>query len=75
SYTPYQKTWTNSRPLPDFEEYVVSNSSDMPYMKPWSTFNETQSEANTPYPEQAIRRIRKTINEYSRRFKHGAHSK
>ncbi|GKC08171.1 hypothetical protein Tco_0999781, partial [Tanacetum coccineum] len=29
--TPYLKTLKNSRSLPDFEEYVVSTSADMPY--------------------------------------------
>ncbi|GJU03839.1 hypothetical protein Tco_1114177 [Tanacetum coccineum] len=36
--TPHPKTLTNSRPLPDFEEYVVSTSADTPYKILWSTF-------------------------------------
>nr|GEV27265.1 hypothetical protein [Tanacetum cinerariifolium] len=33
------------------------------------------SQANTPYPEQAIRHMRNPISEYPRRFKRGVHSK
>ncbi|GJS66271.1 hypothetical protein Tco_0680835 [Tanacetum coccineum] len=35
--TPYPKTLKNSRPLPDYEEYVVSTSADTPYEILWST--------------------------------------
>nr|GEV39133.1 hypothetical protein [Tanacetum cinerariifolium] len=41
----------------------------LPYMKPWSTFNVTRSQAYTSYPTQVMRRIKKPIIEYSRIFK------
>ncbi|GKB66469.1 RNA-directed DNA polymerase, eukaryota, reverse transcriptase zinc-binding domain protein [Tanacetum coccineum] len=52
-----QMARTNSRPLPDFEEYAVSTSADTPYMKPWSTFSTSKigyqyvvfTSANTAY--------------------------
>ncbi|GKD37515.1 hypothetical protein Tco_1257722, partial [Tanacetum coccineum] len=40
---------TNSRPLPDFEEYAVFTSANMPYMKHWSTL-----ETSTYYSQYAV---------------------
>ncbi|GJX62274.1 MAK10-like protein [Tanacetum coccineum] len=37
----------NSRPLPDFEEYAVSTSSDTMYMIPWSTLRANTISSNT----------------------------
>ncbi|GJZ06385.1 hypothetical protein Tco_0540178 [Tanacetum coccineum] len=48
--TPYLKTLKNSRPLPDFEEYVI----DTPYMILWSKIKKNTFSANIPYPKTPI---------------------
>nr|GEY29907.1 hypothetical protein [Tanacetum cinerariifolium]GEY32957.1 hypothetical protein [Tanacetum cinerariifolium] len=40
--TTYPKTWMNSRPFPDFEEYVVYTLSDTPYIILWSMMKNKQ---------------------------------
>ncbi|GJY93893.1 hypothetical protein Tco_0509675 [Tanacetum coccineum] len=49
--TPYLNTLKHSRPLPDFEEYVVSTSVDTLYMILWSTIKKSTFTANIPYPK------------------------
>ncbi|GKA37596.1 reverse transcriptase domain-containing protein [Tanacetum coccineum] len=44
-------TLKNSRPLPDFEEYVVSTSADTSYMILWSAIKRNTFSANTSYPK------------------------
>ncbi|GKB12365.1 hypothetical protein Tco_0846288 [Tanacetum coccineum] len=48
---------TRSRPLPDFEEYVVSTSADTPIRYFSQLYEETLFPSNTPYLEKPIRRI------------------
>ncbi|GKE45317.1 hypothetical protein Tco_1472601, partial [Tanacetum coccineum] len=59
-HTPYPKTLKNSRPLPDFEEYVVSTSVYTPYIILWSNIKKSTLSANTPYPRTLIHRTRGT---------------
>nr|GEU59756.1 quiescin-sulfhydryl oxidase 2 [Tanacetum cinerariifolium] len=69
--TLYLKNLKNSRPLPDFEEYVVSTSVDTSCMILWSNIKKNTFLANTPYPklqysvsEEPILRIQRTNTPY-----------
>ncbi|GJZ08090.1 reverse transcriptase domain-containing protein [Tanacetum coccineum] len=59
--TPYLKTLKNSRPLPDFEEYVISTSVDTPCMILWSNIKKNTFSANTPYPRNQYSVSKETI--------------
>ncbi|GJR98214.1 hypothetical protein Tco_0270388 [Tanacetum coccineum] len=50
---PYLNTLKSSRPLPDFEEYVI----DTPYLILWSKIKKNTFSANTLYPKTPILRI------------------
>ncbi|GJS21424.1 hypothetical protein Tco_0450056 [Tanacetum coccineum] len=54
-HTPYLKTLRNSRPLPDFEEYVVSTSVYTSLIRRTQEVQYTvPEELNTPYPRSPI---------------------
>ncbi|GJU40491.1 hypothetical protein Tco_1193448 [Tanacetum coccineum] len=55
-HTPHLKTLKNSRPLPNFKEYVVSTSVYTPYIILWSNIKKSTLSVNTPYPRTPIHR-------------------